>query len=161
MVMLHQLKLPLNFFMPNVNGFRSSHGIVGVGGFIRNCSGEWIQSFTHHIAYGEVIQVEVCGIFIGLELAADLHIRRLEVGSDSAVAINLMNSKDYEFHSLVTIIGNCCAIMKLFESCHLHHVHHERNVVADILVNDNISHSRGTVFFRSPTRVTDVLDDLA
>lgn len=59
------------------------------------------------------------GIFIGLKLAAHLHIRKLEVESDSAVAVNLINSSDYDLHPLATIIGNCGAVMQLFDYCHL------------------------------------------
>lgn len=149
-VFLRWLKPPRGSFKLNVDGSRSTHCLSGAGGVIRNWSGDWIKGFTHHIGEGEVLQAELWGIFIGLKLAADLCIKKLEVESDSAVAVNLINSVDHDLHPMATIIGNCRFLMQLFYSCHLSHIHRERNAVADILAKDSLSQQRGTLFFDSP-----------
>lgn len=71
------------------------------------------------------------------------------VESDSAIAINLLNSTDIEPHRLVTIINNCRAIMHLFDTCRIQHVHRECNFVVDALAKDSSGLSRGTTFFCS------------
>jgi hypothetical protein len=93
-------------------------------------------------------------------MAADLHIRRIAVESDSVVAINLLNSADYNFHAMATFLCNCHAIMQLFESCQLQHILHERNIVTDILAKDSISLPRVTALFTCPpTHVSHVVFD--
>lgn len=92
------------FFKLNVDGSRTSHGIIGTVAVIRNCNGEWINGFCHHIGSGEVLQAEVWGIFIGLKLASSLQIRLLEVESDSAVAVSLIKSENQDFHPMVTLL---------------------------------------------------------
>lgn len=149
-VFLRWLKPPRGSFKLNVDGSRSTNCLSGAGGVIRNWSGDWIKGFTHHISEGEVLQAELWGIFIGLKLAADLCIKKLEVESDSAVAVNLINSVDHDLHPMATIIGNCRFLMQLFDSCHLSHIHRERNAVADIMAKDSLSQQRGTLFFDSP-----------
>lgn len=46
-------------------------------------------NFIHHIGAGEVIQAQASGLWIGLKLAFNLHIRRIKVKSDSIVVVNL------------------------------------------------------------------------
>lgn len=130
---------------------------------IRNWSGDWIQGFSHHIGKGEVLQAEVWGLVIGLKMAADLHIRRLVVECDSVIAIHPLNSTDYNPHHMATLLGNCVAIMKLFESCRVQHILRERNTVADILAKGRLSLPRGTVFFTCPPASAShaVFDDIA
>lgn len=79
------------------------------------------------------------------------------------MAVNLLNSKDYDLHPLATIIDNCFALMQLFDSCLLQHVLREFNAVADLLAKDSIACSSGTVFFSSPPShiAHAVFDDIA
>lgn len=145
-----------------MDGSRTANGTTGAGGVLRNSSGEWIHGFTHHIGSGEILQAEVWGIFIGLKMAMDLHIQKIEVASDSALAVNLLVSHDYDLHPLATLLDNCHSIMQRFESCSIHHVHREKNVVADILAKDSISSARGTRLLRHPPAhlIPAILDDI-
>ena len=149
-LLLRWIKPPLGHFKLNVDGSRDGAGIIGAGGVVRDCSGNWIQGFSHHIGFGEVIQAEIWGIYIGLKMAADLQLKHLLVESDSAIAINLLNSTDIDLHPLATIINNCHAIMHLFDACRIQHVHRECNFVADALAKDNSGFAHGTTFFGSP-----------
>lgn len=69
---------------------RAANGTIGAGVVIRNSTGEWIHGCTHYIGSGEILQAEVWGIFIGLKMAMELHIQKIEVESDSVLAINLL-----------------------------------------------------------------------
>ncbi|KAK9913131.1 hypothetical protein M0R45_036955 [Rubus argutus] len=130
--------------------WKAANGTIGDGGFIWNSTGEWIHDFTHHISCGEILQAEVWGIFIGLKKDMELHIQKIEVQSDSVVAINLLCFQDYDLHPLATLLDNCQAIMRRFNFCSLQHVHREQNIVVDILEKDSISSTRGTLLFRNP-----------
>lgn len=78
------------------------------GGVVRDYSGNWIQGprVLSPYWFGKVIQAEIWGIYIGLKMAADLQLKHLLVESDSAIAINLLNSTDIDLHPLATIINN-------------------------------------------------------
>lgn len=144
------IKPPLGQFKLNVDGSRNATGASGAGGVLRNWSGDWIQGFSHHIGIGEVLHAEVWGICIGIKMAVDLQIKKLIIESDSALAVALLNSTDYELHPLATIINNCHGLMKFFDYCVIQHAYRERNTVADMLAKDGINMPRGTCFFTSP-----------
>lgn len=59
--------------------------------------------------------------FLGVSsLAAHIHIKKLEVESDSTVAVNLINSSDHDLHSLAAIIGNCgCSYLIIATYAHI------------------------------------------
>lgn len=148
--LFHWIKPLTGYFKLNVNGARSALGISGAGSVLSNWSGDWIQGFSHHIGDGEVLKAEVWGIFVGIKMVVDLHVRNLIIESDSAIAVNLLNSSCYDLHPLATIVGNCHALMQLFASCSIQHVLREQNTVADLLAKDSINLFVGTVFFNSP-----------
>lgn len=110
------------------------------------------------------LRIEVWGIFIGLKMALNLHIKSLEIERDSVVVVvvNLIHSDDQDLHPLATLIDNCRILMRSFDHWNLHHVHRESNVVVDLLVKDNITCSRGTIFFGHPPAhiVVVVLDNI-
>lgn len=89
-------------------------------------------------------------------MALNLHIKSVEIESDSVVVVVvvvrliLIHFDDQDLHPLATLIDNCRILMRSFDHCNLHHVHHESNVVVDLLVKDNITCSRGTMFFGHP-----------
>lgn len=87
------------------------------------------------------------GIYIGLKLAVDLQIKKILIESDSAIAVNLMNSTTIACHPLATIIGKCRVNMQGFDLCQTHHVHRECNIIVDALAKDSIGLPRGTTLF--------------
>lgn len=62
------------------------------------------------------------GIFIGNKIAMNLHIRKLEIESDSAIVVSLFHFESYEFHHLATLINNYCTLMRCFDYCTVTHV---------------------------------------
>ena len=58
-VIIKWVKPPPNNFKLNVDGSRTVVGVIGAGGIIKNCSGNWVQGFSHHFGIGEVIEAEV------------------------------------------------------------------------------------------------------
>lgn len=80
-------------------------------------------------------------------MALNLHIKSVEIESDSVVVVvSLIHFDDQDLHPLATLIDNCRILMRSFDHCNLHHLHHESNVVADLLVKDNIACSRATIY---------------
>ncbi|PRQ40559.1 putative ribonuclease H-like domain-containing protein [Rosa chinensis] len=135
---LQWMKPAANNFKLNMDGSRSYAGVIGAGGLIRNSSGVWIKGFTHSMGVGEIVEAEAWGLYIGLKLALDLHIKRLEVESDLAIVVNLINSGNIDSHPLGTLIANCRDMIQEFDFCSIHHIHREQNFAVDILANDGI-----------------------
>ncbi|PRQ31855.1 putative ribonuclease H-like domain-containing protein [Rosa chinensis] len=130
-------------FKLNVDGSKNDKGQIGAGGVIRNNEGVWCKGFMQHIGYGEVLQAEAWGLVTGLQIAVDMQIKHLDVESDSAILINLIQSKDIDLHPLGTLILNCRSLMNHFESCSIKHIHRERNMVADILAKHSLDNELG------------------
>lgn len=57
----------------------------------------------------------------------------------------------------------CYHVKSVSFECSIHHIHREKNVVADILANDSISSERGTRLLRHPPAhlISAILDDIA
>ena len=146
----------------NVDGTRTRVGDIGAGGVIRDESGTWLGGFMANVGCGEVLQAEAWGLYYGLQLAANLHISKLVIESDSAVLVNLMHGENFELHPLASIIRNCKDIMMSFEQVQLLHIHRERNSVADLLAKNSPSNALGIcTLHEPPSFVTEtLLDDI-
>lgn len=161
-ILLSWKKPTSGHFKLNIDGTRSNTGLIGAGGIIRNSDGVWVKGFMHNIGSGDTLSAEAWGLFTGLKLAHDLHIKQLEVESDSALVINLIMQNTHEMHPLGTLIHNCKALMQQFDYCTISHIYRETNHVADLLAKDSIFNSKGIHLFPSPPRhiVLALLDDL-
>lgn len=155
-------KPPAGFFKLNVDGSRSSNGLIGAGGVIRDCNGIWCNGFMHNIGSGEVLLAEAWGLATGLKLAVACNISHLLVESDSVILINLLQSSCLDLHPLGTLLLNCKNIMNLFSSCSVKHIHRERNIVADCLAKRSLNQDIGSCVLPSmPTfAAIPILDDI-
>ena len=161
-VALSWVKPPTGVFKLNVDGSRTRAGAIGAGGTIRNELGDWHSGFMVNIGCGEVLQAEAWGLFYGLQLALSSHISNLIVESDSATLVNLFNSESLELHPLGTIISNCKKMMQDMGNVQLHHIHRERNMVADLLAKNSTSNALGICTLHDPPSciIEALLDDI-
>lgn len=161
--LLNWKKPPPGTLKLNVDGTRSSRGNIGAAGVFRDSEGNWFHGFMLNIGVGEVLQAEAWGLASGLQLAKDLNITHIEVESDSAVLINILQSTDLDLHPLGTLLANCKTILESFDSCSISHIHRERNMVADCLAKRSLDAEFG--LSRLPTMpefvVNAVIDDMA
>ncbi|KAL6178888.1 hypothetical protein ACLB2K_050405 [Fragaria x ananassa] len=130
---------PSNFFKLNIDGTRATaSGKIGAGGVIGNHAGTWIIGFQINLGVGEIVIVEAWGLFYGLKLAEKLQISNLEVESDSAILVNLMQSSNLALHPLGSLLDGCCKLMSRMKNAKLSHIF--RDMTADALAKSNISH---------------------
>ncbi|KAL6208769.1 hypothetical protein ACLB2K_019714 [Fragaria x ananassa] len=154
------IKPAMGFFKLNVDGSRTRNGDIGAAGVIRDEYGCWKGGFMACIGAGEVLQAEAWGLYYGIQLALNLQIAEIEVESDSAVLINLVQNADVDLHPLGTIVLNCRSMLQDFKSAQIKHIHRERNVVADILAKNSTCNSHGIVYFtEAPACVAEALVD--
>lgn len=45
---------------------KSASGLIGAGGVIRDSSGVWIAGFAVNLGQGQILEVEVWGLYFGL-----------------------------------------------------------------------------------------------
>ncbi|KAL6140699.1 hypothetical protein ACLB2K_058995 [Fragaria x ananassa] len=159
---LSWIKPVLGVHKLNVDGSRTRAGDIGAGGIIRDSSGCWCGGFMVNIGAGEVLQAEAWGLFYGIQLALSMKIPKLEIESDSAVLVNLLQNSDMDVHPLGTIVLNCRAMMQHFDFVQIKHIHRERNMVADLLAKNSTLNAKGIcIFNESPDLVTNaLLDDI-
>ncbi|PKI45428.1 hypothetical protein CRG98_034233 [Punica granatum] len=69
---------------------RGNPRLVVNGGVLRDENGCWILGFTHNVGWASSVTTELWEVFIGLEHAWNLGIRKLVVEVDSEVARNLV-----------------------------------------------------------------------
>ncbi|KAL6198760.1 hypothetical protein ACLB2K_028549 [Fragaria x ananassa] len=115
-----------------------------------------------NIGAGEVLQAEAWGLFYGIQLALSMKIPKLEIESDSAVLVNLLQNSDMDVHPLGTIVLNCRAMMQHFDFVQIKHIHRERNMVADLLAKNSTLNAKGICIFNEPPDLVTnaLLDDI-
>ncbi|KAL6125591.1 hypothetical protein ACLB2K_073647 [Fragaria x ananassa] len=159
---LSWIKTVLGVHKLNVDGSRTRAGDIGAGGIIRDSSGCWCGGFMVNIGAGEVLQAEAWGLFYGIQLALSMKIPKLEIESDSAVLVNLLQNSDMDVHPLGTIVLNCRAMMQHFDFVQIKHIHRERNMVADLLAKNSTLNAKGICIFNEPPDLITnaLLDDI-
>ncbi|KAL4274025.1 hypothetical protein GQ457_13G019690 [Hibiscus cannabinus] len=76
----------------NVDGAQNNIDRVSTcGGVLCSHQGTWITGFTKFIGRCSVLEAELWGIFIGLEVAWSMECQHLVVDSDSADALKAIN----------------------------------------------------------------------
>ena len=60
------------------------------GGIIRDCLGNFINAFTHHIGFCLELVGELWGLLNGLQLASRMGLNNIILEADSAVAVSLI-----------------------------------------------------------------------
>ncbi|XP_061998979.1 uncharacterized protein LOC133716290 [Rosa rugosa] len=139
-----------NFYKLNIDGTRSSSTCkIGAGGVIRDHMGNWITGFQVNLGTGEILDAKAWGLFYGLKLAVSLHISHLEVESDSAILVQLMQKAEFSLLPLGSLLKGCSNMMDVMENVHLSHIFRECNMTADSLAKESINHELGVIIFEN------------
>ncbi|KAK8990579.1 hypothetical protein V6N11_009271 [Hibiscus sabdariffa] len=72
----------------------ATSGIGSVSGVFRKDDGSWFYGFNKSIGIMQPLQAELWGLFIGIQIAWDIGLKKLLIQSDSKEAIKLLNTKD-------------------------------------------------------------------
>ncbi|KAL6217818.1 hypothetical protein ACLB2K_011035 [Fragaria x ananassa] len=88
--------------------------------------------------------------FMILKLAVKLQISNLEVKSDSAILVNLMQNSNLALYPLGSLLDGCCKLMSRMENAKLSHIFRESNMTDDALAKSSISHDLGFISFEDP-----------
>lgn len=90
--------------------------MIGAGGVIRDCNGNWYHDYMRNVRKGVVLQT--WGLLSGFQIAKEFDIEHIIVESDSVVLISLIHSSDLiGASSSGTLLSNCKKIMDSFGSC--------------------------------------------
>jgi ribonuclease HI len=150
--MLAWKKPDLHVFKLNIDGTRSGvSGKIGAGGVLRNHRGDWIAGFQVNLGIGGILEAEAWGLFHGLKLAQIHNILKLEIESDSAVLVNLVQGNSTELHPLGSLLSDCRKIMDTCDEVSISHIFRECNMTADALAKNSIENDFGILLtFDSP-----------
>ncbi|XP_061993323.1 uncharacterized protein LOC133711180 [Rosa rugosa] len=85
-----------------------------------------------------------------IKLASKHNITNLEIESDSAVLVQLMQNSDNSLHPLGSMLAGCDLMMAKFQNVKLTHIFRECNMTADALVKNSIFHELGLVTLTIP-----------
>ena len=77
--------------------------MVGVGGVIRGCQGEWIARFTKSIGICNANCAEEWAILEGLQLAWDLGLKKVILESDAREVITWIIDENFNFVSSIVM----------------------------------------------------------
>lgn len=107
-------------------------GSVGIGGLIYDYAGVWLCGFMGSLGECTSLEAELRAILAGLQMAWSKSIPRIQIESDSQLAINLICGDDDD-HPLAAIIHDCQSLMTRDWNCSIRHTLREGNSCADFL----------------------------
>ncbi|CAL2236895.1 unnamed protein product [Prunus armeniaca] len=86
---------------------KGEDGRIAAGGVLRDSSGQWMRGFAVNLGVGQVLEVELWGIYLGLKLAWDIGCSAVVLESYSATAVHLLNKNVEDLHPLATMLWGC------------------------------------------------------
>ncbi|CAI0410259.1 unnamed protein product [Linum tenue] len=135
----------------NVDGSRyEANCSTAIGGVLRDCCGNWIAGFANSFGFTTIVTAEVRAIRDGLSLAQLLGYKKVEVESDSQVAVQLICQLDTENHPLDNLLRECRQLLKNNGEYTINHIFREANVVADAMAKKGHAMFGGEELFSSP-----------
>ncbi|KAK3222256.1 hypothetical protein Dsin_009281 [Dipteronia sinensis] len=145
----------------NVDGSLNPElGTISAGGVIRNHLKSWIGGFAVNRGNDSIIEVELWGIFKGLQIMWKAGFKKVEVESDSRIAVCLLTNSTPTNHPIFSIIHSCKALMDNNWCCKIRHVYREGNRFADNLAKLGHSLEVGiTTFGDPPSQILGALED--
>ncbi|KAL6205273.1 hypothetical protein ACLB2K_022535 [Fragaria x ananassa] len=120
------------------------------------------KGFQVNLGIGAIVDAEAWGIYYGLKIARNLNIMQLEVESDSAIIMNLLQHADLSCHPLGSLIAGCHFLSSNMENIKFSHIFRECNMTADSLAKMSINHAPSLVILKEPPihAASAYLDDL-
>ncbi|MCH89552.1 ribonuclease H protein [Trifolium medium] len=84
---------------------KSSVNLSGCGGLLRDSSGVCLTSYAHKLGTCDALHVEMCGMYLSMDLAMRQEITHLQVDSDSKVLVDMVTGN-------CTINGNIPTLVR-------------------------------------------------
>ncbi|KAF7803683.1 ribonuclease H [Senna tora] len=133
------LKPPRGWGKVNVDGAMcQANKMAGCGGLLRGCNGKWISGFMAMLGQCPIIGAELWAIYHGLNMAWDKGFRKVELESDSRVAINRVNSVKALDSFLHPVVQSIRELLKRDWEVKIKHIPRQINRCADRLAKQSL-----------------------
>ncbi|KAL4331840.1 hypothetical protein GQ457_07G045030 [Hibiscus cannabinus] len=136
----------------------ATSGIGSVSGVFRKDDGSWFYGFNKSIGIMQPLQAELCGLFIGIQIAWDIGLKKLLIQSDSKEAIKLLNAKDAASNNCA-LVRSIARLRNLRWETSIQWIPRTGNEPADMLAKfNNLPCYNTTYFAQPPERLWPLLD---
>ncbi|MED6171274.1 hypothetical protein PIB30_117389 [Stylosanthes scabra] len=127
-----------------------SKNMAGCGGLIRTYDGSWVAGFTAKLGNCQVFQAELWGMRHGLQMAWDLGVRRIIVETDSAEALDKLNSMELTSQSFNSLVREIHSLKNRPWEILFQHIKREGNQCANWLAKNSLRKNYGFNFIDNP-----------
>ncbi|KAK4260509.1 hypothetical protein QN277_003609 [Acacia crassicarpa] len=124
---------PTNVVRIDVDGSVCHHLQAACGGVMRDSQGRWLLGFHKNLGLHGVVEAEIYAIWLGLNLANQMGIRKIQIYSDSLDAINAIMRDYHADHPFREIIGKTRDLLYSDWSVELHYTSRRNISCADYL----------------------------
>ncbi|KAL9426808.1 hypothetical protein AB3S75_033567 [Citrus x aurantiifolia] len=125
---------------------------AAAGGLIRNANGNQVTGFCANIGISLITNVELWGLFYGIDLAWKLGVKNLLVEVDSKCTIDLLANTSNSPNRLSSMIQSIRRLLDRDWHVCINHIYRETNFAADFLGNFAMSQPLGFHFLHNPPR---------
>lgn len=146
-----------DFLKLNVDGSWKELNEAGGGGDFRGVSGNWYMGFSSKYDVATPLAAQLYAIREGLTMAVDYDIQNLELETDAAILVKLLNNLDDTYHhELSPVINDVACLMSRFKSIEFCHIPRSSNKVAHCLAQYAFCMAVGHKLFLNPPPFTRV-----
>ncbi|CAN1844814.1 Putative ribonuclease H protein At1g65750 [Linum perenne] len=135
----------------NTDGSRY-HGdrSTAIGGVLRDSDGRFARAFCANIGDCSITRAELKAIIVGMKMAWDLGVDRLQIQTDSTTAVSTLLSAVTPTHQHFLLLLEYQELLSRSWQVRITHVFREANQAADYMANLGHSFDFGSYFFDSP-----------
>lgn len=133
------------------HGWFDGKSQLGCRWCLRDTPGSWIKGFSKSIGKGNVLQVEIWAIFLGLHIATQTNDAiKLVVEIDSKQTSDLLLHQNTIHHPLDTLVSNCRYLLSSFSDYKIKKISRQQNFCADALAKEGRSKNLELTIYDEP-----------
>lgn len=134
-------------------------GLSGFGGVVRDSQGRWLFGFAGHLGVTDCLRAELVAILYGLDACWHRRYRKVELFTDSLVALGLITKPHSSFHHYAAVVNGIKSLLQRNWDVTCHHLLREGNAAADHMAKMGAGSTGPMVFFdEQPPGLTVVLE---
>jgi hypothetical protein len=135
----------------NIDGSCGSSGDIGYGGLLRDNKRNWIAGFSSNEGQGDVLFVELFGVYHGLMLAINNSTQRVICETYSLEVLRLLQDPDHShMHVYAYLLVKIFGLKEHIRDISFQQVLREGNHSADFLAKLRCSLRLGVTFWHAP-----------
>lgn len=128
---------------------------MGVGGCLRDTTGNWILGFAKYVSLGGALESELRAILTGLEIITTLPYHcNIVIETESSTTVSLLNHGKSDHHPLANLIDNYRRLLSKINNYQIVKADKKQNICANLLAKEGRKRKLPLTIFNCVPNIT-------